>query len=665
KPWICTPGTSDCDAKGETVQQCATDGLSIASQTDCAANGEQCYLAQCKPKACEPGSQFCQGSEQRECVANGTDSIVKLTCAAGSYCSSTQGDTTTLSCVSQKCTPSAAMCDGTRATHCDSVGSGPVSGGTNCAKDGRVCLGGDCREVICSGAFCKDNEAWSCSESGTVAKLSVVCPANTYCLDGACNIATCTAGQAICSFGVATTCKADGSGPEPGGTDCGASDQVCVSGACVPKVCSPNSYFCVGGNPQACNSTGTASTQQTTCSAAYFCKPGLSGCQPDVCKVGQALCNGTVATTCAEDGSGPAAGGTDCAADNKVCYSGTCLPKICEPSQYFCQGGNSYLCGSTGATSTLNDACLTSEYCQPGSSYCQADVCTASAAVCNGAKLSTCAADGSGPIDAGTACATGSTCYAGACKPVICTPDALQCSGNTIQRCTNNGTAWGTIQTCDSASYCNELATPIACAVDICVPAANTCNGEKLATCGADGGHFATTGTDCAASNLVCALTGTCVAEATDTVGDSLNPATINSYLVGDVYRVDRARTLTKIENFLSVSGTSVFTWVVYESTTQNGTYSKVFEKTTSSSGSATFISSGTLSVPLTAGKFYMFGALIQGSVTVYTSYTSAKPFTSFGQFITNVVSSTSSVPANIIPSNTSYSAYQRISTSR
>lgn len=666
KPWLCTPGTSDCDVKGETVLTCAADGLSIASQIDCAASGEQCYLAQCKPKACEPGSQYCQGSEQRECVANGTESRVKYTCPGGSYCNTTTlSDSISLGCVTQKCTPSAALCDGTRATHCDSVGAGAVSGGTDCAKDGRVCLGGECREVICSGAFCKDNEAWSCSESGTVAKLSQVCPANSYCLNGACNVDTCTAGQAICSFGVATTCKADGSGPETGGTDCGAADQVCMNGACLPKICTPGTYFCSGGNPHLCNTTGTASLQQTTCSAAYFCVPGSPKCQLDVCSSGQAVCNGNLVSTCAEDGSGPAAGGTDCSADNKVCYLGTCLPKICNPSEYFCQGGNAYSCGSTGATSTLSDTCLASEFCKAGNFSCLPDVCTAGAAVCSGANLSTCAADGSGPVDAGTACSSGSTCYAGACKPVICTLDALQCSGNTIQRCINNGTQWSTIQTCDTSSYCNELASPIACATDICAASGNACNGEKLATCAADGGHFSTTGTDCAASNAVCTFAGTCAAEAADTVGGTTYNTQYSSLLLGNVYRVDRARTLSKIEQYLSVSGTSVFTWVVYESTSVGGTFSKVFEKTVSSSGSATFMSSGAVSVPLTAGKYYLLGVVVQGSFTLYATSTASTPFVSFGQMIAGSLNSYTSAPASMFISTYTLNINQRISTTR
>jgi len=660
KPWLCTPGSSTCDSTGTSVKQCAQDGLSIASDIDCAADGKVCHLGQCKPKACEPGSTFCKGADVYECVANGADSSLKLACGAGRYC-----DPSTLGCSTQRCTPGTPMCDHELATACDASGSGPVAGGTDCSADGRACYNGECRKVVCDAPFCKDGNGWTCAENGTSTQLSSTCGANNYCQDGLCHLAQCTAGASVCDGTVAGKCKADGSGIEVGGTDCSATDKVCELGACSPKVCNPSEYFCSAGNPAHCNTNGTAFTQLATCSAAYYCKPGSSYCQNDVCTAGTKLCNGTLATTCSEDGSGPAPGGTDCATDGKVCYLGSCLPKVCEPNQYFCQGGNAYACGSTGATSTLSDTCLASEYCKAGSYSCQPDVCTAGAATCNGSNLSTCAADGSGPVDAGTSCGTGKTCLAGLCKVVICTPDTLQCSDGNVQRCTDAGTAWTTSSTCDSASYCNELATPIKCAPDLCTPASNACDGEKLATCAADGGHFTATGTNCASSNSVCTLAHTCAVEAQDTVGDTSLLASTASSMVGNVYRVDRARTLTKIEQYLSVTGTSVFTWVVYEGSAYYGTFTKVFEQTTSGSGSGALLSSGALSVPLTAGKFYYLGVIVQGAFVPSFTRTVGltTPFVSFGQALNSYNISTSSATATVYVYTSSLLYNQRIST--
>jgi len=659
EPWLCTPGTSDCSSSGTSVKQCALDGLSIATEIDCAAEGKLCHQAQCKPMVCEPGSIFCQGSELRDCAANGTDSTLRLGCGFGQYCESS-----TLTCVAQKCTAGSPICDGTRATECNSVGSGPVAGGTDCADDDQACYQGECRDVICDGPFCEDGNAWSCLENGTASKLSNACAASSYCADGLCVVDKCTAGQKVCNVTVATTCKADGSGIEPGGTNCADDGKVCEAGVCVAKVCTPGSYFCADNNPQACNNTGSGSSQANTCPANYFCKPGSATCWADVCSVGQKVCDGNVATTCNAEGSGPAAGGTDCALDGKVCYLGNCLPKICNANEYFCQGGNPYSCGSNGAASTLNDTCLASEFCKPGTSSCLPDVCTAGAATCNGANLSTCAVDGSGPVDAGTSCGSGKICLAGACKAVICTPDALQCSGGNIQRCTDNGTAWSAYQTCSVDTYCNELATPIKCSPDICTPSGSACDGEKLATCATDGGHFSATSTNCASSNTVCTLGNTCAAVALDSLADGSTNSLTSSSLIGNVYRVDRARTLTRIEELLSVTGTSVFTWVVYESTSYTGTFTKLYEGTTSDTGSAAFIGSGAISVPLSVGKYYLLGVLVQGSFTRFLNTSSVRPFVSFGQVWNMVQVSASTPPATLsVPNFSNYYHNQRIST--
>lgn len=242
--------------------------------------------------------------------------------------------------------------------------------------------------------------------------------------------------------------------------------------------------------------------------------------------------------------------------------------------------------------------------------------------------------------------------------------DDTQCAAGAIQRCTNNGTAWTTTLTCATTSYCNDLVKPVVCAADTCAASSNACNGEKLATCAADGGHFTATGADCAASNTVCSLTGACVAEAADTVAITSTIASVASYLNGNVYRVDRARKLTKIEHYLLVSGTSAFTWVVYESTSATGTFTKVFEKTTSDTApNGAFVSSGAISVPLTAGKFYMIGVLGQ-NVILYFDGKAGTPFVSFGQLTSGLVLNATSTPATVSIGTDSTRLYQRLSTS-
>lgn len=660
QPWICTPGTKDCDATGGVVRECALDGLSYASEIDCTADGQLCHLAQCLPKVCEPGTVFCQGLEIRECTANGTSSGLVSSCSTNQYC-----DEATTACVTHQCTPDSALCYGDVATKCDSIGSGPLPDGTDCSEDDEVCIDGSCRPVVCEGAFCEQGNAWNCLEQGTLTQLKQTCTSSQYCLNGSCRYDECTANAALCEDNVATTCKADGSGVEPDGIDCSETNEICQSGACVPKVCEPSTFYCSGGQPYLCNSSGTASSQTDTCSAAYHCQTGSRYCAYDVCTGGAKMCDQNVATTCNAEGSGPAPGGTNCAADGKVCHAGSCLPKICEPSQAFCQEGNLYSCGATGATSTLSDTCLASEYCDPAWFSCRADVCTAGTPTCNVDKLSTCAADGSGPANAGTACGADKTCHNGACKAVICTPDARRCNAGNVEHCVEKGTAWTLFSTCSAANYCNELATPIACAPDLCTPSANACNGERLATCDADGGHYTANGTNCALTSKVCSLTHACLTTAEDTVGDISTSSALTTYLVGNTYRVDRKRKLTEIEQYLSVTGTSVFTWVVYEgATSSHSDFTKIFEVTTSSSGAGAFHSSGPIDVTLQAGKFYYLGVLVQGAFTrFYLNSAVSQPFVSFGQLLTSYQASLTTPPATYYFQTANFRYNQRIST--
>ena len=121
---------------------------------------------------------------------------------------------------------------------------------------------------------------------------------------------------------------------------------------------------------------------------------------------------------------------------------------------------------------------------------------------------------------------------------------------------------------------------------------------------------------------------------------------------------------LTKIEQYLSVSGTSVFTWVVYEGSAyayQN--FTKVFEVTTSSSGAGAFHSSGPIDVTLQAGKFYYLGVAVQGTFTRYYANAGTSPFVSFGQLINSYQASMTAAPESQYFYNGSFRYNQRIST--
>jgi hypothetical protein len=622
EPWVCTPGALECDATGKQILRCAEDGLSFESEEDCTANGGgRCHLAECVPPVCNPGSLFCIGSEVHACSTDGTESSVLTTCGDGERCLDGMG-----MCTTQVCTPGSNRCDDEVASECAANGSG-YENAVDCAADGQKCYAGSCKPVLCDGAYCQDGNAWACLDAGTRTELVDECSTQEQCADG----------------------------------------------VCVPIVCTPGAYFCSEGNPQLCNGSGTAATQNDVCEAAEHCKAGSPTCEADVCQAGAKLCEGLVATTCAADGSGPLMPGTDCSSTDEVCSAGDCVVSAnCTPNQYFCEAGNVRRCATDGHSSTLTEACADGKFCKPGVAYCMNDVCTPGAVLCNGDNITTCAADGSGPANAGASCGSGQICESNACKAVICTIDALTCTSNDLYRCASKGTAWAMEEDCPSTLYCNGARSPAACEPLFCAPDAATCNGEKLATCAADGWHYATTGTDCSTTNQVCTLAGTCVGSAVDTVGDaSEDGAVMNTYLVANAYHVDRPRTLTQIEQYLTVAGTPTLTWVVYEGfrTTDPQPYPYIFDRklaevATTHTGGTALHSSDAISVQLEAGKYYLIGVIVPGPATLFWQREAGASFVSFGEQLDSLSESGARAqPSYTIFVTSPFRYYQRLTT--
>ena len=118
--------------------------------------------------------------------------------------------------------------------------------------------------------------------------------------------------------------------------------------------------------------------------------------------------------------------------------------------------------------------------------------------------------------------------------------------------------------------------------------------------------------------------------------------------LYGTYVSVTTARKLTQIESYFAATGTSLFTWVVYSSATQSGPYSKIFEVTTSSTGTM-FHGSGAINVSLEKGKFYFIGVIASG-VNAYYSYTftPSPALFSFGQASVGASYTASSTPATV-----------------
>jgi len=151
----------------------------------------------------------------------------------------------------------------------------------------------------------------------------------------------------------------------------------------------------------------------------------------------------------------------------------------------------------------------------------------------------------------------------------------------------------------------------VTCAVPVCTPNQPTCDGNVYTTCNASGFGFTGTRTDCSATEQFCSTTG-CTTSAVDTIPPT-NPtlyasSALPNYLMVNIYSVRVPRTLSRIEQYMSPTAATVLTWNVYEALTQTGTYTNISSSVTTSTTGTGYQASGTLAVPLVAGRFYAIG---------------------------------------------------------
>lgn len=395
---VCEPGSKSCD--GQNVKVCSDDGTERTIEKTCLPS-QTCADGDCAETACVPNTKFCKGGEVWKCDSTGGGSTLSQTCAKSQFCREADDSAT---CSDQACTGGQAICDGDVATKCLPDGSGPVSGGTDCAANKQACFEGKCKDTACAAGskLCKDGDVYLCAKNGTDTSLLADCQSGTVC-DGekqACVPKVCDVGLAGCDGTRAVKCNAFGSDWDPAGTDCATENQVCVAGSCKKQTCTPNSSFCQSGNVYKCDSTGVTSSLSQTCNPIYYhCTPYPSAnyavCDYNQCQPNQVLCDGNIARTCNADGSWPQTG-TDCGND-KYCDGGSCKTRVCDPGTIFCKDGDVYGCDWIGSRAELYQECPTDTTCKVAdfSNYsCVPLPCSPGETVCLGNKVGTCAADG-------------------------------------------------------------------------------------------------------------------------------------------------------------------------------------------------------------------------------------------------------------------------------
>jgi hypothetical protein len=271
--WVCTAGQTECDVTNKKVITCSADGLSIVNSVDCAATAKICYLAQCQSLACPPSTRFCENNAVKQCSSNGLSSTTIQTCTTGQFC-----DDATTSCRTQICAPNTAGCDGTRATTCNTLGSGWLGGGTDCATiPGQQCVSGAC--VCLSGrANCDGNAANGCEENLSTSAA--------HC--GGCG-ASCSSSNVtpLCQSGNCTGACASGfddcdANKRTNGCEKNLNTDTQNCGACA-RICSTSNMATVTCGTGTCN--GNCSAGYTDCDSnkqTNGCERNTSG-DPSYC----------------------------------------------------------------------------------------------------------------------------------------------------------------------------------------------------------------------------------------------------------------------------------------------------------------------------------------------------------------------------------------------
>jgi len=606
-----------CDSTQHECVECRADAS--------CAKGERCKSGHCvNAMPCTVGAYSCDGQTLFQCSPEGELEFSRA-CAKSEYC-----DERRAQCQARVCKPGAATCDGGKVLVCNEQGSEALP--KQLCSLTETCVDGECREISCvpNTTFCNAGDVWECGADGTSSQLNEHCTSSQFCLEknhtATCSATVCYAGDSLCVGNLATTCKPDGSGPKPGGTDCSASTQLCYSGECRDPVCTPGQKLCDKNDLYLCSEGGTGKVLVSSCGSTAACDAITGACRPRICEAGKLSCDGTRVVTCNESGTAFLQSGPDCAASNGLCQEGGCKPIICKPSKQICQGSSTVnLCSADGTTSTFYSSCYSGSHCVDDyysfGAVCTAYYCQPSAVGCNGNLLTVCKADGSGWVSGGTDCAqTNTVCSGAQCKAKVCTPQTRFCSNGSVQQCDSTGLSYYQTQTCNYGSYCRAQGGTAECALFTCSPDAEaSCAGEKFGVCAADGLSVVASGTDCAAVSKLCTADG-CAASAVDTIGSSNLVGSsnyANSYVYLNILDVRSTRKLTLLEASLSLPAQRSLIWTVYQRNATSGYFDLKYQKATTSTGTG-FQSSGPLSVTLTAGNVYALGVSITGGGYAY-----------------------------------------------
>jgi len=503
---------------------------------------------------------------------------------------------------------------------------------------------------------CDGQQVRVCNAEGTAETTAQTCAAGLFCRedgdDAACDSVACLANTAICDGSVATTCKADGSGPKPGGVDCADTDQNCDKGRCEDIVCEKGEKVCRNGDVYECDDKGRPTSLLVDCQGSNVCDADTGACGPKVCEPGLPSCDKNVAGTCNDFGTAFLPGSVDCSKTDEKCLAGKCGTQVCVPVQTYCDDGYLYTCDATGMSATRGKDCEADgdyhcEQANGGYAYCAPNECEPGEKRCINNVVKTCS-DNHSLSGAGEDCGSDSYCEEGECKPRGCTEGLPFCRDGDIWDCQYAPSAPILVYECGEDLTCRvdpfgfSVAT---CVTPDCAPGTTGCLLNQVGTCGSDGETLSAITTDCTATDSVCTADNECTKTVTDTVGlDETGDWIYASSFVGAMFEVRSARKLTEIQAWLAFPSSRQLRWVVYE--LSGASFVAKVDKLVTVDGTSGFVTSGvdSFSFELKAGKTYALG--VAATTADVQSYYDTAPFTgnpSFGVLRGRIASSYSS----------------------
>lgn len=282
-----------------------------ASSTAC--EGPDCPI-------CAEGERKCQDGDVFACTREGRSFNAVELCPTGTTC-----NPDTVRCEPLlDCAPNGPGCDGSRVGTCNAAGTQLLPGAEDCADRERICHQGACLVCVPGLEQCLAGDVVTCDDEGESYTLDMQCTPNYHCKVvppgvRTCLINDCQPGQKLCLDNMIKSCTDQGELAE-GGEACPA-DLFCLGGACVEAGCVPGTLSCVGKDVYICESAISPLRVSQTCNAGTHCASTGEGvaCHKQLCVPRNESCIENRVGACSHDGLSLAEVSADCAETGQVC----------------------------------------------------------------------------------------------------------------------------------------------------------------------------------------------------------------------------------------------------------------------------------------------------------------------------------------------------------